>query len=727
MKKRLVSKVIIFIMVSLIFSGCGGKSDPTFGGTIDKKIKAEKTATVGNALEDGWQIDISKDTFDDDVKLKMDILTTKESKEYKNDDFKFYGTPVEFSIDGEDNVRLNKPIKATLKIPSKYLEDAQAEDLFFAYYYDNNWEYYIPDSIDLEKGTATFTLYHFSFLGFGKPSEEEQYKTYAKAVATNEWNKEANSKEYLTANQKQFDDLFSQMGVKSQEARNQLMADVVSYLDSSDVGYFDYLAQSANSGSKGTKGNLDFENKYKEFLGKAIYSALEKNPASFSAKVNIFGNLASAAGSIAGGDNKAALQSIANILNTAVPVSQLAASTSAFIAEKANQAIDYWAQSELDKAYQVYKTGVGGKWGYEDGLQGDFDTIFTLLGGGDRQVNIKIIQKYCETRGLNEKDLTEDKRNEIIANAKSALKKNFDSRIISDYEISEKAKNEEAFIAELKKEGLLSASSNKKYFGIDKKGSNFDIKSRLDRIYNIKNTVLNMMDKDEASKISDEFLAKAISQWIYWSEKKDMAGFYKYMRDLGYIKEVEYKADCAWVLVDIEDFESAEKWELQNKHEVYDYEHSYSRGSYSAKTIYTGATDDWYNPPMVHGEALGTKAVFSTPPKVIKAGEPVTLTLSLSVTDNSISFFRTFGASANATIDSPGIEAGYGTGGAIQFANKDKEYYFQIGGSLGYDSVNETITAIAPSGSEGQRIAIRTGFSMGCAMCTNYVYEWKTP
>ena len=31
-------------------------------------------------------------------------------------------------------------------------------------------------------------------------------------------------------------------------------------------------------------------------------------------------------------------------------------------------------------------------------------------------------------------------------------------------------------------------------------------------------------DKDEASKISDEFLAKAISQWIYWSEKKDMAG-----------------------------------------------------------------------------------------------------------------------------------------------------------------------------------------------------------
>ena len=94
-----------------------------------------------------------------------------------------------------------------------------------------------------------------------------------------------------------------------------------------------------------------------------------------------------------------------------------------------------------------------------------------------------------------------------------------------------------------------------------------------------------------------------------------MSGFYQYMRDLGYIKEKEYSIDCMWVLVEVEDFESAEKWELQNQHEVYDYEHSYSRGSYSAKTIYTGATDDWYNPPMVNGEALGTKAVFSTPPR----------------------------------------------------------------------------------------------------------------
>ena len=225
-------------------------------------------------------------------------------------------------------------------------------------------------------------MYHFSILGFGEPSEAEQIKTYAKSIAVNEWKKEKQSNEYMSATSTQFNDLFSQMGVKSQEARNQLMADVVSYLDDSDIGYLDYLAQSANYGSKGTQEKLDFENKYKEFLGKAIYKALEKDPSSFSTKANIIGNLASAAGSIAGGDNKAALQAIANMLNNAVPLSQLASSTSAYIAQKADEAIDYWSKSEIEKAYQVYKTGVGGKWGYDDGLQGDFDTIFTLLGGG---------------------------------------------------------------------------------------------------------------------------------------------------------------------------------------------------------------------------------------------------------------------------------------------------------------------------------------------------------
>lgn len=58
----------------------------------------------------------------------------------------------------------------------------------------------------------------------------------------------------------------------------------------------------------------------------------------------------------------------------------------------------------------------------------------------------------------------------------------------------------------------------------------------------MKATVLSVMDKDAAAKISDKYLIKAIDQWIYWNETGDREGFYRYMREMGYIKE-QYNTD----------------------------------------------------------------------------------------------------------------------------------------------------------------------------------------
>ena len=40
-------------------------------------------------------------------------------------------------------------------------------------------------------------------------------------------------------------------------------------------------------------------------------------------------------------------------------------------------------------------------------------------------------------------------------------------------------------------------------------------------------------------------------------------------------------------------------------------------------------------------------------------------------------------------------------------------------------NVNETVTAAAPTGAKGNRIALRTIFFPGAIMGTSYVYEWK--
>jgi len=66
-------------------------------------------------------------------------------------------------MEGKENIRLGEPVLVTKQIPKDLLKDLAAEELFFAVYYDGKWEYFSPDNIDLDKGTATVEVYHFSF------------------------------------------------------------------------------------------------------------------------------------------------------------------------------------------------------------------------------------------------------------------------------------------------------------------------------------------------------------------------------------------------------------------------------------------------------------------------------------------------------------------------------------------------------------------------------------
>ncbi len=302
------------------------------------------------------------------------------------------------------------------------------------------------------------------------------------------------------------------------------------------------------------------------------------------------------------------------------------------------------------------------------------------------------------------------------------LKRSFDDRKVSDAEILSIQQKEEAFIAELKKQNLLGASNYQKYFGIDKNLSNFNIGDRLARLYKLKATVLGIMDKDTAAKISEEDLAKAISQWIYWSEKKDRAGFYKYMREMEYIKE-PYKVnpEYAWVLVETLNFDSADKWAVSEAHPSYKYSYSCSSGSYSASVTYEG------NDPYKEGlkGTLGLQATFTGMPQIIYPGRSVSLNFSFTTTQNDVEKLS-FSGAASANFDQWDLGPVGVTGRAVWFANADGKDSFTIDVNGNPSSYSETLTALLGAGNEGSRIALRTRFALqGVPMGTNYVYEWK--
>ena len=726
MKTKIVSLALVFVMLmslAISLTGCSANNPFTKGAKLEQSIISDKENTVGSTSKTGWELSLPKDTFEENVTLTMNVLSSADSKSYESSDFTFLGTPVELKLSNKENVRLNEPVKVTLKLPKDQLKQMAAEELFYGYYYNGSWEYYLPDNIDMQEGTATFYIYHFSFLGFGKPTEKKQIETFAKTTATKEWNRSQKTEEFTTATSKQFDELFKSMGVTSKSARNQLAADVISYLedkyiDSSGVAPIDALAQMANSASQGDDGMQAYKDKLLEFTGKALIATLERDPSSFSSSVNIIGNLASAAGAIAGGDKKGALESVANMLKGAVPQAVLADAALNYVKSKMEDTIEYWTASELEKAYQIYSTGNGGKYGYEDGLKGDFETIFTLLGGIDRQMNIKIIKQYCEKRNIDENILTEEGKNQIIAQAKSALKKNFDKRIVSETEIKKLQAKEESFIEQLKKEGLFSASNYQKYFGIDKNIRNYNINDRLDRLYTIRKNVLSMMDKDMAASINDEFLAKAIAQWIYWNEKGDIKGFYNYMHEMGYIKEtmpnVKDAGEGYWSLASSDVVERT-----LNKN----YSGSIAQGSGQIKIVSESS-----------GDVFSASMNWTSPGSEYNAGDIVELTISVKVdeyswhgkNDGYIHMGLNYvGAHISSSIDVPELKGGSATRAAISLKDENGEYSAKVSTDNGKTVVASTtlkVSAAFPSGSEeGDLRTVYVDCDSGVA---RYNYVW---
>ncbi len=185
------------------------------------------------------------------------------------------------------------------------------------------------------------------------------------------------------------------------------------------------------------------------------------------------------------------------------------------------------------------------------------------------------------------------------------------------------------------------------------------------------------------------------------------------------------QSDYVWVLVDVVDYDNAEKWKVTNENPSYQSDYSCSKGSLSVKTTFTGKAEDWRNPPKKHGEGVKVTASFSKPPERIVPNEEVNISLTVSASDNTLSFF-TFGGSANADFDKPDVVPGSRGRSAIQFTNSNGENRFEVGAKNNYGTINETLTATPPAGrEEGEQIALRQQFYMGVSMGTYYIYEWR--
>lgn len=468
--------------------GCSGKDPFEKGSTLEATIKAGKDTKIGNSAKTGWELLIPDGVMEDGTAVTMEVISAENTKSYNSAEFTLYGTPIEVSGDGAHGIWFASPIPVTIKIPKEQLKALAAEEVFFATYENGSWRYFMPDTVNMKDGTATFKASHFSILGFGKPSEEEQIKTFAEV----------------------------------------------------------YAADAAQA---------------------------------------------------------------------------------------------YWTQAEIEEAYCLY-TKPGGD------FEGDFDGIFSLKGNAEALMNIRIIKAHCAKYGIDEDDLGSAAREAVIKNTWKGLRNYFDERKAAEPEIEKLRQSEEEFIAELKKQGMLSYYDHREYFGIDKSGSNYDVAICLQRLYAIRDAVLGCIDEDKA-------------------------GFFKYLRETGLYEE-SFTTDpsYAWVQISVVNYDRKKEIGEANKNRagVYSYSASSAPGSYTYTWTYLGKDDYYYNPATLNGENSTSNCTWTVPPSTIKGGETVTLSLNLSFGSQKL-FYFTDKAIASADFDKWDVEPGYSIAGfAFLFA-----------------------------------------------------------
>ncbi len=678
------------------------------GMIVEKIIKPDKQTTVGNLKNTGWQLDIPENTFDEDVALTMTVLPETDAVNYQNGAFEFIGTPVKITVGNEENTYLSQPVTVTLQIPKdQRISRENSNDYLAAYYNGESWYYIFPDITKISENYITFETYHFSLFSAVKLTEEEKIKLYTRKMATQIWESEELEKTFSEKVGSVFNETFEKMGISDESVKGKLLRSIAK---ENDYGALLVATE---------RGDItDFSVKCGEMAANALIKHLSIEDA-------LMENITGKAAALATGLGKGALQlKDGNYTNAAKELSS--AFIGYFPAGRAYQAtievidagIAGWKNYELDEAYKNYIKGAGSN---STTVSNDDWALMcaTQMRGYLIRLQDEAKNNHCALKGISRKALDKDKElSKSLANqAESNLRKSFEKRLANEKAIKAKELEYSKIIEGFKRDLLLERGT----LGFD---FDMDIESRLRTLFSARKNILDMFGGEMPVLSSGESaqanLNEAIAMWVTCGPK-NRGEFYKWLEEKGYKDKTQpAKGDFAWVLTEILDFENAENWVRANKHPSYEYNHSYSQGSYSVSRTFVG--NDTYGQGLAG--TLGLKATLTGAPKIIYPDQPVSLNLSFTTTENSV-VKLCFTGTVNVTFDQWDLEPGFVTGRAISFANKDGISSFSISTSSDVVSYNETLTAQLGAGSEGDRIALRTGFSMGVPMVTNYVYEWK--
>lgn len=744
---KFIKLFIAFLIGIVLLSGCSKPTEKISEEpkaedvkTVEQEVKYSDESILGEAEKDGSSILLPENTFDENV-----VVTLEPLGNYSSEGFEFIGKPISVNVKEKNTIRLNQPATVTFKIPQKQLETIKnEEDVFAAYHNGSTWEYFSPDKVDLTNGIVEFSTYHFSDYAVGKLSRDEQLKYYAGRMATNTWAKEEQEKNFVAKFEGYVNDMLTEAyGIENKETTRKIMQQLVK-----EIPYMGGMLVSAANGDE-----LEFAENFSATVGKVILDQMELDGNIPGDVVTIVSTHSKVAGDLSELDYEEALKDITKGLATAIISKNMVGKMMVAGAEIIDVAITDWTDKSIEDAYQAYKNGAEGEHGY-DLDAGDYNELRKQMRGINHKIYSDAIKAYCKRNKISINDLSKAEEEKIRKETDIKLKNEFDNRIAKEKEVNMQKEYHEKILKLFDERNLLTKGS----FGYDVEMS---LEDRIERLYLSMGKILSHTDKKFTTsrtagenEISIEDVCKLLGVW-YSDRTVGKSKYFEELKKMGHARKPKLentemtetsatidniddntenteepekteapiiiepenkpevkKGEYAWVLVEVIDGSNDEAWELQNTSEVYKYAPSYGRGTYSLTWTYIGESDDYYNPPYVHGESFTIQANWSTPPETIYKDDVVSLTGSISLTANTLSAFYANG-SIGAWVDN------------IRMSTEDGKTSFNITPSDNYASKNGTVTAVFGEGSEGSKKVIELNFNSYNQLFTQYVYEWK--
>ena len=540
---------LALLLSAVLLSGCGGGDDsagtmPPPAIAISAPLAPDKAYRVGD-LDKGWLMRIPAGSMGEQpVTLNMRTATADENLALN---VPADAQVLSLTANGQDNVRLKKLIEIDVGIPPK-LAGAQPWELYYGYRTAKGWEYWPFKDVDLAASKAVIEVQHFSwFWGPTQPSKEERLKVYGRTMAAEYTKQELARQALLNKLGPDLDQTLASLGIKDRAVSKDLALNLIGYLESAHLS--DEYALTANAAlspleSISTIASGDDEQRKQkslEVLAKALHWALAKGgPNKWQASgIGALGSLGTAAGAIAGGDRDAAGQAVYSVLKglvtTGAPGSGLVFALGEAAIGAAQNAVDAFTASELEKAYQIYSGTSSGKGYYEAG-SGNIEALLAELGGGGRQQELRIIENYCSKRMISPCDLSARERQFALDKGRASLKTYFEQRK-KDEDIYKTFENEEnKFLAELEKDQFLLVEGYYRDYFKDR-STGFDLEERLQRIYNVRDALRKMFDGASAASMSHQDMLIAIRLWMSHTVGNKRADFYAWAIEKDYISK----------------------------------------------------------------------------------------------------------------------------------------------------------------------------------------------